>query len=187
MTNCDNELRRETRDEIVLNHINIYRYKFTEDFMGELFKFSKIHQYDDRNTFKEAWNDWIEENKDIIDAEIMRLQKLNYVGDVLDKMYKSARYYFRNKNTDKKEPTKRRSYINVQKDLIDAMDEHIRENIASDDFKPSTGFDTFCQENIDLLREEVTALCKTGLNNSNDIKLKIKKTYKNRYFIISTK
>ena len=32
----------------------IYRYKFREEFVGELYKFSKIHQYDHRKDFKEA-------------------------------------------------------------------------------------------------------------------------------------
>jgi TctA family transporter len=34
---------------------SIYRYKFTQEFMDELYKFSKIHQYDERADFKEAW------------------------------------------------------------------------------------------------------------------------------------
>ena len=37
----------------------IYRYKFTEHFMEELYEFSKIHQYDARKDFKEAWKIWI--------------------------------------------------------------------------------------------------------------------------------
>ena len=41
---------------------NIYRYKFTDDFTSELFKFSKIHQYDHRKDFKEAWEIWMEDN-----------------------------------------------------------------------------------------------------------------------------
>jgi hypothetical protein len=53
--------------------INIYRYKFTEDFTNELFKFSKIHQYDHRKDFKEAWNVWFEENNEIVNDEIRRL------------------------------------------------------------------------------------------------------------------
>ncbi len=80
----------------------IYRYKFTEDFMVDLNKFAKIHQYDDRKDFKEAWLTWVEDNKDIVDEEIHRLLYLGYEGDILDKMFKSARYYFRKKSTEKK-------------------------------------------------------------------------------------
>jgi hypothetical protein len=110
----------------------IYRFKFTEEFMEDLYKFSKIHQYDDRKDFKEAWKVWIEENESIIDEEMRRLLNLGYEGDVLDKMFKSARYYFRKKSTEKKEPRQRRHYISVNRDLLDAMDNHIEDNIYDD-------------------------------------------------------
>jgi hypothetical protein len=167
--------------------INIYRYKFTEDFTNELFKFSKIHQYDHRKDFKEAWNVWFEENNEIVNDEIRRLTNLGYDGDVQDKMFKSARYYFRKKSTEKKAPTERRIYVGVQKGLLDAMDEHILSKIESKKFKPSESFDDFCKNNIDLLKEEVTLLCNNGNINSAEIKQKIKKTYKNRYFLLANK
>ena len=168
-------------------NVNIYRYKFTEDFTKELFKFSKIHQYDERKAFKEAWNLWLEDNDTIVNEEFKRLRELGYVGDIFDKMFKSARYYFRKKSTEKKEPAKRRIYVGSQKDLLEAMDEHIKCNIASGDFKPSDGFDDFCKEHVDLLKEEINVLCRSGLTDSNDIKAKIKKTYKNRYFLVISK
>ena len=167
--------------------INIYRYKFTEDFTNELFKFSKIHQYDHRKVFKEAWNVWFEENNEIVNDEIRRLTNLGYDGDVQDKMFKSARYYFRKKSTEKKAPTERRIYVGVQKGLLDAMDEHILSKIESKKCKPSESFDDFCKNNIDLLKEEVTLLCNNGNINSAEIKQKIKKTYKNRYFLLANK
>jgi hypothetical protein len=167
--------------------INIYRYKFTEDFTNELFKFSKIHQYDHRKDFKEAWNVWFEENNEIVNDEIRRLTNLGYDGDVQDKMFKSARYYFRKKSTEKKAPTERRIYVGVQKGLLDAMDEHILSKIESKKCKPSESFDDFCKNNIDLLKEEVTLLCNNGNINSAEIKQKIKKTYKNRYFLLANK
>jgi len=168
-------------------NINIYRYKFTEDFTAELFKFSKIHQYDERKAFKEAWNTWMDDNEKILNEEYRRLKELGYDGDIYDKMFKSARYYFRKKSTEKKEPVKRRIYVGSQKDLLEAMDEHIKCNIASGDFKPSDGFDEFCKQNVDLLKEEITILRRAGLTDSNEIKAKIKKTYKNRYFLAISK
>jgi hypothetical protein len=168
-------------------NVNIYRYKFTDEFTCELFKFSKIHQYDDRKAFKEAWNVWMEDNEEILNEEYKRLKELGYDGDIFDKMFKSARYYFRKKSTEKKEPVKRRIYVGSQKDLLEAMDEHIKSNIVSGDFKPSDGFDEFCRQNVNLLKEEITVLCRAGLTDSNEIKAKIKKTYKNRYFLAISK
>ena len=167
--------------------INIYRYKFTDEFTSELFKFSKIHQYDHRHDFKEAWTQWLEDNDNIVKSEINRLTDLGYDGDILDKMFKSARYYFRKKSTEKKAPTKRRDYTGVQRDTISAMDEHIKSGINSENYKPSDGFDEFCKSNIEILKEEVNNLYKNGITNSEEIKQKIKKTYKNRYFLVISK
>ena len=166
-------------------NINIYRYKFTSEFMSDLFIFSKIHQYDHRSDFKEAWKQWTEDNESIVSNEVKRLTDLGYEGDILDKMYKSARYYFRKKGTEKKPATLRRDYISVSKDLINAMDEHIRREIYRDDYKPSDAFDEFCKTNIELLKENIVIICKNGMTNSEEIKKKIKKTYKNRYFLFA--
>ena len=170
-----------------INAMKIYRYKFTEEFTTELFKFSKIHQYDHRKDFKEAWLVWVDDNQDIVESENRRLSSLSYTGDINDKMFKSARYYFRKKSTEKKAPIKRRNYVQVQKDLLDAIDEHIKNMIISKETKPSDGFDDFCKNNKDILSEEVKSLCQFGMRDSNEIKNKIKKTYKNRYFLIVSK
>jgi hypothetical protein len=187
----------ENRDEDIIENtsqcvndeinINIYRYKFIEEFTGELYKFSKIHQYDHRKDFKEAWNIWVDDNQGLVDEEVRRLSNLGYDGDILDKMFKSARYYFRKKSTEKKEPQKRRVYVGVEKDLLEAMDKHIIQNVNNKDYKPSDGFSIFCKENLEILQEEVNRLCKCGLTNHIEIKDKIKKTYKNRYFMLVTK
>ena len=168
-------------------NVNIYRYKFDDDFTEELFKFAKIHQYDHRTDFKEAWNIWIEENDDMVNDEIRRVKNLGYEGSITDKMFKSARYYYRKKSTEKKAPLERREYIGVRKELLEAMDKHIKSEINKDGYKPSEGFDEFCKTNIDVLNEEVKILCKNGINNPTEIKNKVKKTYKNRYFLITTK
>lgn len=178
---------KDDDDKFNDNNINIYRYKFTNEFTNELFKFSKVHQYDHRKDFKEAWEVWTDDNSELVDDEVRRLTNLGYDGDILDKMFKSARYYFRKKSTEKKAPAKRRVYVGSQKDLLETMDEHIKSHISSGDFKPSDGFDEFCKENVDILKEQVNMLCRAGFTDPNEIKSKIKKTYKNRYFLIISK
>jgi len=174
-------------DDINNIPIGIYRYKFTNEFTNELFKFSKVHQYDHRKDFKEAWEVWMGDNENIVDEEVRRLTNLGYDGDIIDKMFKSTRYYFRKKSTEKKAPAKRAIYVSSQKNLLESMDEHIKSNISSREFKPSDGFDEFCKKNIDILKEQVNMLCQAGFTDSNEIKAKIKKTYKNRYFLIISK
>lgn len=165
-------------------NIHIYRFKFTNDFNEELYKFAKIHQYDHRKVFKEAWQIWLEENEELVSDEVKRLTELRYDGDIIDKMFKSARYYFRKKHIEKKELKERTEYVSVDKELLSSMDNHIKNGLLTENYKPSDGFDEFCKNYLDLLREQVNYLCNNGINNPVIIKNKIKKTYKNRYFLV---
>jgi len=185
----EKEEEEEEEEEIEITKLNapIFRFKFTEEFMVDLYKFSKIHQYDHRKDFKEAWINWIEENDDIIQEEVDRLNNLGYDGDILDKMFKSARYYFRKKNPIKAEPKTRRQYISVNHDLLDAMDAHIRSTIRSDGFQPKNGFVSFCHSNDQLVKGIIVSIYKSGNSDLKMIQQKLKKTYKNRYFMLISK
>lgn len=161
----------------------IYRFKFTEDFMAELYKFAKIHQYDHRKDFKEAWTKWTDENYEIITNETERLLALGYKDEanIDDKMFKSARYYFRKKSPVKPEPKQRRQYISVDPELLAAIDEHI---IVNNECKPEAAFVLFCKDNEQILRQSIGQICSQGINDAQLIQQKIKKTYKNRYFLL---
>jgi hypothetical protein len=180
----DSDITRREEDNILLPNL-IYRFKFTEEFMEALYEFSKIHQYDERKDFKEAWKIWTEENEDIIKYEASRLNDLGYKGDVIDKMFKSARYYFRKKSGEKKQPRQRRPYISVTRELLDAMDNHIEKNIFNEDYQPKTGLISFCKSNEAVLKESLAKIFEQGINDCELIQEKIKKTYKNRYFILT--
>ena len=182
----DEILERRRESEIALPS-TIFRFKFTEEFMEELHNFSKIHQYDHRKDFKEAWVKWTEENQDIIAKEVDRLVAMGYPNEddiVDDKMFKSARYYFRKKSAIKPEPKQRRQYIGVDHELLETMDIHIRTNIYNDDYKPKTAFVMFCKEYESILRQTIERM---SISDAKMIQDKIKKTYKNRYFMLTNK
>lgn len=85
------------------NNIKTYRHEFGKEFMANLSCFSKVHQYDDRHTYKSEWTKWTqqEEIAQEIDIEKRRLQENGYKGDIEDKMFKAGRYYFRKKTLPK--------------------------------------------------------------------------------------
>ena len=158
----------------------IYRYKFSENFQSQLETFTKKHKFDNIETFRQHWSVWLDENKIFVDREIQLLESNGYNGDAIMKMYKSVRYYHKNKSEIKNEPKKRRIYISLDRDLLDAIDSHIDGNISS---RPAIAYKNFMddEQNSELIEKSVEDLKEHNLN-TEDINLKIKKTYKNRFY-----
>lgn len=162
-----------------------YRFKFTPAFLDILTRFSITHQYDAPKDFKEAFDSFKDDFKSEIEREINILTENGYKGDAIDKMYKSARYYFKNKDYSQKDKTekKRRKYITQDKEFINCVDEHIESII--NELKPSEGFNHFKENFQEEYNNEHERLSEY-FNDKLDIEKKIKKTYKNRYFITQT-
>ena len=159
--------------------MSIYRFKFSPQTQNKLLEFSTTHRYDESDTFRECWTEWLQTNKEIVEKEERYLINKGYSGDVKDKMYKSVRYYFKNKPIKKNESTKRKNYIKISKDMLKAMDQHIStKGIKS---KPADSYDGFNNLNKELIETEKKKL--SSKLSKDEINLKLKKTYKNRYFI----
>ncbi len=164
----------------------IYRFKFSNELMGSLTEFSNKHRFDDPELFKVYWDRWESQpqNVELINKEKDRLASQGYDGDIHEKMYKTVRYYLKNKSLEKKEPKKRRKYITLDKDFLEKMDDHILEVAIVQDMKPAHAYNNFISlsSNMRLVDEQIKELTEkdmTELAATN----KIKKTYKNRYFL----
>ena len=166
---------------IMTTENQIFRFKFSDEFNSQLLSFSKLHQHDERKTYKDNWTNWIS-NNEFVENESIRLRQLGYNGNVLDKMYKSGRYYFRNK-TPKKEPKQRRVYISIDSDIIESMDIYLLHAVSQENFKPSTNFEIYKHINEELIKVETERFTIMGLNKT-DIENKLKKTFKNRHFLL---
>lgn len=197
---------KETAQKI---KIEISRFVYSDDFTREIEYFSKIHQYEDRKTFKESWKKWIEEEniKPLIEYEIKNAAEKGYKGDIMDKIYKSARYYYRKKKLDvfKKETHNTEeedgesNYAGLSKEMIKTMDSHIVYivycNVESEDkkinkemliskTKASNAFDNFCKNYIAEITREIYRLKEKIILEPREISLKFKKAYKNRFYKI---
>jgi hypothetical protein len=179
----------------------VLRFEFSAALIHAVTAFVGTHRYDDRKTYKEAWTAWLltQDTAALLDAEHARLNNLGYTGDVADKLFKSARYYFRGKLQQQSQPTRRRrrqKYVAVNRTLLDAMDEHIERGITT----PALGFAHFCTAHAEdaVLQTEVASLFAryNNANNANnaikctsdtqimqEVLHKLKKTYKNRCFM----
>lgn len=179
------------KNNVESKKVKIFRFKFSDSMIEEMKSFSRIHQYDDKQTFKEAWNEWKDTHHELIQNEYNMLKDLGFNGNIEDKIYKSIRYYYCKKiNSTTNQPKKRRKYIPVNRNLLTLIDRHILMNIENIDhtkklFKPSIGFSQFALNNNDVENER-ERLQNEGLQNE-EIELKLKKTYKNRYFLLSRK
>lgn len=160
----------------------IFRFKFDDEFSVILNGFAKLHRYDNRLNFNDAWETWCDEHQCEITKETRRLLNMEYEGDVLIKMYKSARYYYRKKLEEKKEPKPRREYVSLCSSILVYMDIIINGDKLNE--TPSDLYYRFCKKYSDELVIEMTRLLTTTELIKEEIGKKIKKTFKNRYFNI---
>ena len=170
-------------------------FNFTESFAKELAAFAEIHRNDDRKVFKSAWNDWMETASitKLVSAEVEIQKTRGFSGDVLDKMFKSARYYFRKKPTTPPAKTQRKQYISLCPQFLAQIDKHaleiIKANTTNNDsgkcsanISPARAYTDFCDTNQDVIYEQIEHLVE--LLEYLDICEKMKKTYKNRFHLM---
>ena len=182
----------------------VLRFEFSNATIESVMAFTTVHQYDDRKTYKEAWAQWLahDEIATIFKADVERLTNLGYKGDVADKLFKSGRYYFRQKTYGfpnlslHDEPlgvrgaSAPRKYVTMGRELLRAMDDHIERGLRTNDaYTPAIGFSDFFRTHAssDLLKTEVGNLIRhyeTVPNPAKKLHAKLKKTYKNRYFMM---
>jgi len=160
-----------------------YRFKFTDDFIKHLMEFSRIHRFDDASAFKDNWKTWCDENKMLINQESNVLKAKGYEGNALIKMYKSARYYFKNKSAEKKDAKKRRQYVGLNPEFRESIDNHIETVSLRQELKPADGYINFMDsvKYTTIIQQEKLKLESYNFTKE-EITLKLKKTYKNRYF-----
>ena len=161
----------------------IFRFKFSNSFSQKLEQFTRIHKFDKSKDFKEAWNEWKDDNNKLINQELEYLESKGYEGDIYQKIYKSARYYHKNKSDKKEDEVHRKKYIGLDRTILKEMDIQILIHLRSEDSKPSSGFQDY-MENMEknTLDNEVKNLKNNGYDTKEELLMKFKKTYKNRYF-----
>jgi hypothetical protein len=196
---------KELISEMKIQHSNLKlqtnRYKFTEKIIDLLSDFAKMHQHEGSKDYKESWQNWIAdpEISRELEEEKCRLIKQGMIGDVLDKLYKSSRYYYRKKiNKNEEQPKERKKYEGLTKEILHKMDAHIiREingsiDLLEDDklvsrFTPSKSFEMYLEENPNIIEELIPNMSTTAeerrIQTTCAIQ-RIKKTYKNRFYKI---
>lgn len=164
--------------------IKTFRFKFSDDISTILDEFSKLHMHEDRDDYNQHWELWLLENSDLIKREESKLLDSGYEGDIYDKLYKSARYYHRKKKSKDKSQDKRREYVSVSIQFLEAIDLHINTFVKNNCLSPANAYNDFCNKNNILLSTEIIVLQQENQFTKDYISSKLKKTYKNRYFYL---
>jgi len=142
----------------------VFRFNLSTALVDALLQFSKMHQHDHCETYKEAWALWKSQTdvSILLESEIERLKTLGYKGDaesIEKKIFKSGRYYFRNKSFTNAPPTKRGKYIPMSKALINVMDDHIMRFMKYNFLNTNT-------TNINVMDEGATATTATTVTTT---------------------
>jgi len=163
---------------------SIYRFKLSPQFEKLLLEFVRVHKLDEVQAFRDAWNLWVETSPTAVSEETRRLEGLGYQGDVLKKMYKSVRYYHKNKSDERPKRRQRRRYVSTARVVLDSIEQHIR-SFGLRQRKPEEAFKDFMRDESrnELRREEKARLIAVGMDGT-DAEQKLKKTYKNRFFVL---
>jgi hypothetical protein len=168
-----------------------YRFKFNKELLESIETFSNKHANDNCHDFASAFELWKRTNTELISKESDRMENLGFNGSIELKMYKSARYYFKNKamkKTKSKKKTKNRNaskknYISRNPEFFSFMEHYI----LGHRLKASTLYDKFINEiNSDIvsvIQKEVIRLKSFGLTEEEAEK-KIHKTFNNAYYKI---
>ena len=154
-----------------------YRLDFSKIFARELKNFSEVNKKLDIVDFKIRMDRWVVNNDIIIEEEYKYLKNSGYDGDILQKIFKSARYYF-SKLDKKNEKKKRKKYSVKDKELLERIKTHVE--IKNRD-KPSVAYNNFYEENKNYLDNHIEMLKVEGYEKK-DATSKIKKIYKNKFF-----
>jgi hypothetical protein len=175
--------KEETNVENI--HLQTFHFHFSDELAERFTYFATLHRFDERKVFKENWQKWIveEDVAQCIATEIEQLQTEGYKGDILDKMFKSVRYYYRKKPFEPNPPKTRKQYVSFSKETLRNIDEHIltqikqhTENETDGECKkclnsPAKAFADYKTQYADII--------------TDDNEAKYKKTYKNRFFLFT--
>ncbi len=208
-----------TTDKVVnLYKFQCHRLDFSANCLDQLEEFSRIHHYDDRKTFKEAWTQWIQQKdvQNMIDEEHCFAQNTQILEEplsktiLLDKMFKSVRYYHRKKwlnNKNNREETEEEEEENstnksspkqkgFSKNFLVIIDKSIQEQIQQEQKQKQNSdniitltqkelFDEFCETyKKEIFEECIHQKEINGPETLNTIIPRLKKTVKNRYYNI---
>lgn len=186
-----------------ISESRIYRYKVQNaELFSEMKEFAASHKYESKEILKESFETWYQsgEISALIESEENYLTRCHYDfnhNNMKSKIFKSIKYYFiknmlksmnLGEGIDQKNKNKQKSSTSFKfsKSFIESAKNHLKSSIYNNDFKPNTSFQEFLTQYNDIIQSEKTRL--DGLNHTHatEFDAKLKKMYKNQYYVLHT-
>jgi hypothetical protein len=163
---------------------NIFRFKFDHDLTNEMQHFAKIHKHDSRLDFKENFDDWFNNNSELINREKNRLDSIGYDDDIKVKLFRSIKYYYVKKSPTKIQVRATRSvkYLQHQKEFTQNITSYISTECIPIKKSPKDSYQSFIERFNNEISTEINNLNEKFSLSKEHAENKIKKTFKNQYF-----
>lgn len=148
--------------------MKIHRFKCSPELNQEIMNFSEIHKFDEDETLAEHFKEWMERHTELIEREEAFLRRHDYDDKIESKIFKSIKYYYIKKYTEKSETkkTKRKEAQKIDPLIMKAIKDDLTRQFGLDpDFKPSSTYEAFKTTDDPM----------------------IKKSYKNQYYQMKNK
>lgn len=190
MKNDDtNHTHISKKDEIAITSdaSRIFRFKIhLPQLNEEITAFAQYHKFEDKETLKESFEKWIQEEdiQNLIRRESLHLSENNYdltKCPLHKKIFKSIKYYHikrllsgmqlestepsHTKSNSEKQTKRKR--IKFSKSFIDDIVVFMHNNIKNNDFKPSTYFDKFTCSHEERIQAEYQRIIADHTKNNN--------------------
>ena len=162
----------------------VLRFNISPEMTEKLREFHEKTKHLGKIEYKKQWSSFIEVNNHDVAQEERTLLNCGFTGNVEKKLFTSVKYYIGKKSEEKADPKERRTYIHIDKNIIEVMNDHIISNKDTDNYTPAIGYSAFCEQYEQELIIEKNRLKTVSELTDKEIEFKIKKTYKNRYFIL---
>jgi|AACY02.14.fsa_nt_gi hypothetical protein len=172
-----------------------YRFDFSAEVKENLKEFSQKNADLPRKDFKNAWTEWLDLHRLLLQTECETITKRGFGGDPLEKMYHSVRYYHRKpeskskeKLVDKKSPESR-TYVRLTDILHRIMDQHIESTLTKIINDPAQfqtthaeAFTHFVHTNRSEILAELILMKSRDQGLEENMAQKLQKRYRDKYY-----
>lgn len=177
--------------------VKTYRFKISnDDLYQEMVLFANKNRFLNKTDLKEAYEKWIEDPQINLmvrgEEEMLKTNQYDLgKNNITQKIFKSIKYYHIKKMTSKAAPNanksgtkgqkeKRKKEIVFSKELLESVKQVLQK---SQNLKPSEYYETFVEENAEMIEREKGRLEEDGAG----FHAKLKKMMKNQYYMMFQK